>query len=183
MIGAAVDPPSQRNNGTSPATETEPPSRDTVFSLLSNSRRRAAIEVLRERDGTASVSDLATAVAAREHGVDAASLERKQRKRVYVALKQVHLPRLEDEGVVHYDPDDNTVVLADDVAELEPFLDADEESDPWPTAYLGVAAAAGLFLAATVAGAVPVPAEAVSAVLVAAVLVTALVHATVVRRQ
>lgn len=169
---------------TEPSTEPEdqdeevsgPPSRDTVFSLLSNRRRRTAIEVLRERDGSATVSDLATIVAAREHGVEPANLEAKQRKRVYVALKQVHLPRLDDEGVIIYDDEDNTVALADDVAELEPFLDADESTEPWPYVYLGVAAATTLLLATALTGVVPVGIDAVAATTVSAFVLTALAH-------
>lgn len=182
MTGAALRTTTEASAETVDDEQVGPPSRDTVFSLLSNRRRRTAIEVLRERDGSSTVSDLATIVAAREHGVEAANLESKQRKRVYVALKQVHLPRLDDEGVIVYDDEDNSVALADDVAELVPFLDADESTEQWPYVYLGIAAVALLSLAAVTAGVLPFGAAVVTAGTIGALALTAVAHLVTTRR-
>lgn len=79
---------------------------DLVFDLLSNARRRHVLELLGDHDGETSFRELTDAVARREMG-EPVSYD--QRKRVYVSLRQSHLPRLADAGVVEYDRDRGTV--------------------------------------------------------------------------
>lgn len=79
---------------------------DELFDILSNSRRRHVVELLDEHGGSAEFRELTDAVARRETGVPVSYDER---KRVYVSLRQSHLPRLADAGVVEYDPDRGTV--------------------------------------------------------------------------
>ncbi|WP_255197192.1 DUF7344 domain-containing protein [Halorarius litoreus] len=75
---------------------------DEVFTILSNARRRHVVELLVEHDGEMTFRELTDAVAKRESegpvGYDA-------RKRVYVSLRQSHLPRLADADVIEYDRD------------------------------------------------------------------------------
>lgn len=77
-----------------------------VFELLKPKRRQAVLDVLATGEARpTSVSNLAEDVAAIEYGCTPEKLESAQRKRVYIALCQVHLPRLAEAEVVSYDDD------------------------------------------------------------------------------
>lgn len=79
-----------------------------VFRLLSNERHRHALEYLTEREQT-TVSELVAAVAASEcHGDTAPEAVRTA---VYVSLRQIHLPRLAEAGLIDYDSDTNQIRL------------------------------------------------------------------------
>jgi hypothetical protein len=81
-----------------------PPTRLTecqIHQLLSNDRRRAALDHLAATRGPVGVSALSTAVAEAETGESPPP--RAVRESVYTALHQTHLPRLDACGVVHYD--------------------------------------------------------------------------------
>lgn len=76
-----------------------------ALDLLACSRRWHVVDVLAECGGTANLDELATKVAARENDKSAETVRSKERKRVYVALYQNHLPRMDRDGVVEYDGD------------------------------------------------------------------------------
>ncbi|ELZ27482.1 hypothetical protein C475_06170 [Halosimplex carlsbadense 2-9-1] len=80
-------------------------SADERHELLAAQRRRVALAVLAERAAPTELDDLARAVAARE-GEDppAEAVER-----LAVSLHHVHLPRMDELGVVDYDPSANRV--------------------------------------------------------------------------
>jgi DNA-binding transcriptional ArsR family regulator len=93
------------------------------FSILSNERRRLAIRTLTELEEV-SVSDLSESVASVEYGKDPQKLSSDERKRVYTSMRQVHIPRLEQCGVVRYDgnkvePTKKNDELAQYIHELE----------------------------------------------------------------
>lgn len=96
--------------------------RDDVFDILRNSRRRSVISYLLETGGSATVTELTEHIASQEYDVEVDDLTSEQYKRVYTALHQCHLPRLEKFDVVHTDADDETVVLDDAVARLRGYL-------------------------------------------------------------
>ena len=98
-------------------------SKNELFDVLRNSRRRAVISCLRAGGGSMSVEELTTEVAADEYGVPAGELTSEQYKRVYTGLYQCHLCRMDDLGVIDFDTDGNTVRLRDAVSDLEPYLD------------------------------------------------------------
>lgn len=119
-----------------------------IFELLQNERRRWIIAFLKDHEDQATSLDvLAEYIAALENDVDVAQLSSSQRKRVYIALYQCHLPKLDDFGVVDFDKDRGTVELRD-TAVLDPYL-ADHEtgSEGADPTKLGVA----VVVAATVA--------------------------------
>lgn len=70
---------------------------DTVFNLLSAERRRRVLKLL-DRYGTMRKSQLAEEIAKQEQNTE--SLDCQQRKRVLISLHQVHLPALENYGVI-----------------------------------------------------------------------------------
>ncbi|WP_415378963.1 hypothetical protein [Halosimplex sp. TS25] len=77
------------------------------YDLLADGRRRLALAELAERAAPVALGDLAEAVAAREE--DDASPPVGAVERVAVSLHHVHLPRVEDHGVIDYDPAANRV--------------------------------------------------------------------------
>lgn len=83
-----------------------------IYDVLRNSRRRAALSYLLEQ-GRASVREVTTHVAATEYDVAPEAVSPEQRKRVYTALSQCHLPRLDEFGVVDFDADAKTIELDD----------------------------------------------------------------------
>jgi len=76
------------------------PDRDDVFEILRCRRRRLAIQVLDEADRPVSLGELAERVAARELEIPRAALTSAQRKNVYSALQQSHLPKLDDADAI-----------------------------------------------------------------------------------
>jgi DNA-binding transcriptional ArsR family regulator len=95
----------QTGNGAAPtggATPADPVHLDDVFDVLGNARRRAALR--RVAEGSAlSQGELAEAIAAEENAVPIEAVTAAQRKRVYVSLYQIHLPRLDEAGAVAFD--------------------------------------------------------------------------------
>lgn len=83
-----------------------------IFELLANDRRQIVLKELAATERTPlSTSTLAERVACAEYGCSRNGLEAAQRKRVYIALKQSHLPKLNDTTlkVVSYRHEENLV--------------------------------------------------------------------------
>jgi len=81
--------------------------RDDIFHVLQCRRRRLVLKYLHEYSGDepADMSDIAEHIAALEHDTTVDALRSKQRQRVYIALYQSHLPKMDDAGVVEYNQD------------------------------------------------------------------------------
>lgn len=131
---------------------------DEVCHILQNGRRRNALQFLREADEVVRMGDLAEAVAAWENETTVDRLRCEQRKRVYIALHQVHLPKLDEAGVVDYDSDRGTISLLPAARPLYDAIDAlsPDVRDASPGrihAFLtGAGVVAGLALWITMAG-------------------------------
>ncbi|MGM0591481.1 MAG: DUF7344 domain-containing protein [Halobacteriota archaeon] len=133
-----------------------PLSQDTIFSILSNERRRLVIHYLKRHRESVRLRDLSTQVAAWENGVDVAELTYKQRKRVYTSLHQTHLPKLYAAGIVDYDRDRGTVRLTDRAADLDLYLEVvSAENVAWSDYYLGLSAVAAILVITAWVGVYP----------------------------
>jgi hypothetical protein len=105
-------------------------SRDEVFGILSNPRRRAAIHHMNDHpDELVQLRDLAERLAAWENDVERPAVTYKQRKRVYTSLYQSHLPKMDDLGIVHFDKNRGTVETTEWTLALHEYLDGLEETD------------------------------------------------------
>jgi hypothetical protein len=125
---------------------------DVAFDLLSNARRRYVLCYIRER-GKASVGELSRYTAAWENDVKPTALSSSQRKRVYTALHQTHLPRLDEYGIVTYDPDRGTVTPQPRLELLEEYLKEPADREPnWHRYYLGIGLAATVIALGIIAG-------------------------------
>lgn len=114
--------------------------RETVFEILRNERRRHVLRYLKAHDGeSVAFEDLLEYVTARENDVPIEELTATQRKRTYAGLTQVHLPMLEERGVIQYDPETKEVELTPRARQVEFYLEPVSESGiPWSYYFLGL---------------------------------------------
>lgn len=110
-------------------------SKDTIFDILSNSRRRYVLYYLDQEPESIQLTDLAEHVAAWENGTDVDSLGKKESKRVYVSLYQTHIPKLAEAGLIEYDKEAGTVSLASNATEIYDYLRRPEDGIPWEVIY------------------------------------------------
>jgi DNA-binding transcriptional ArsR family regulator len=159
---------------------------DAVFTLLKNERRRRVLERLDQVGGPVALGTLAEEIAAQENGSTAASVGSTERKRVYVALYQCHLPKLADAGVVEYDRRGGRVELTDAAQDvLVMARRRPNPARPWHRYYGGVGSGAAFLFVANYLDLLPVQlaANVFSAAVVAALLVLSTVHGIASRRR
>ena len=115
-------------------------SRDLVFDVLKNRRRRHALHYLKQQEEPVELSELAEQVAAWENDSTVEGISAAERKRVYTALYQSHLPKLDDAGIVEYNQSRGIVELSEKAEELDIYLELVSRDDiPWSKYYLGLA--------------------------------------------
>ncbi|OYR56775.1 DUF7344 domain-containing protein [Halorubrum halodurans] len=180
-----ASPPDVRSSGTAGS---ERPTRDEIFEVLCNERRRYVLRYLRESSADRlQIGDMVETIAAWENDKPVVDVEYADRKRVYTALRQTHLPKLDEAGVIEYDSRRGEFRPTDGMADVELYLDyVPEDEISWGEYYLGLSLIAGvLSLAAafvgTRFGVVSVSTAAV--VVVAAFLVSSGVHVYHARRN
>ena len=128
-------------------------SKDVIFELLKNRRRREVLQYLLDAEGTVTLGELAEQIAAWENDTEVTALSSDQRKRVYVALYQTHLPKMDDAGIVDYDQDRGLISLADNADLLVLYLDTDtHRQDRWDRWYAGVSVLGGALLVGAMLG-------------------------------
>ena len=155
--GAA--PLGEDDDAAAAAGPTEPTEQE-VFDILSNRRRRYALYALL-RDETATIGSLADQIAAWENDCTQEEVTSTERKRVYTALQQSHLPKLERTGLVSFDPDSGRVSPTAVADEMDIYLEVvGEEQLSWDQYYLGLSAVSaaivvGVWLGVPPFGSVP----------------------------
>ena len=92
-----------------------------VYTVLSNTRRRCALEELRGRSEAVTLRELSERLASRESGETPAP--RKLRESVYGSLHQTHLPTLDRHGLVEYDALRKEVRPQPRTRDLGPYLE------------------------------------------------------------
>ena len=127
--------------GTEPTTEL---SENELFDVLANQRRRFAVHLLkREADDSIAIGDMAEQIAAWENGIDTAEITGNERKRVYTALQQSHLPKMDDAGVVEFNKDRGVVEPTPALEDMDVYMDVVEGQEiPWSEYYLGLSGVA-----------------------------------------
>lgn len=114
--------------------------RDDVFEVLSNQRRRYAIHYLKRRNGeSVTVSELTDWVASWEYGKEIDALTHRERKRVRNALRQFHLPKMDEYGFVEYDSRRGVIELTEAASDANFYVDSLTGRDiPWSAYYCGL---------------------------------------------
>ncbi|RKD95817.1 DUF7344 domain-containing protein [Halopiger aswanensis] len=179
-----------RAGNQSDATDTEPDhilTEDELFEILSNRRRRHILhELMREQD-TLDIGTLSQQIAAWEDGLEMHEVTSSDRKRVYTALHQSHLPKMDEAGVVDFNQDRGTVSPTPVLEDVEIYMDIVRGREiPWSDYYLGLTGLSGLLLAAVSTGLGPFGAVSQSAwgvFVVVAFGVSALAHRYYARRN
>lgn len=106
---------------------------EAVFDILRNERRQQVLGYLAVTgDDVIRIGELAEHVAAVENDVAVAALSSQQRKRVYVALYQCHLPKMADANVIEFDKDRGTIHRGRNAEQITPYLDVQPEAETDP---------------------------------------------------
>ncbi len=161
--------------------EAATPSRDEVFTVLSNQRRRWVIHYLKQQnERTVQLRALVDALSAWEYERPVEELSWKKRKRIYTALRQSHLPKLDDANIITYDRSRGTVELTEGADEVQMYLEYVPANDiPWSQYYLGLVGVGVLLIGLSWSAVYPfagLSGAALSALLVVMFGVSALVH-------
>ena len=135
-------PAADENTSDEPTDRPAAPTEQEVFDILSNRRRRYALYALLN-DDTTTIGSLAERIAAWENDCTVDEVTSTERKRVYTALQQSHLPKLERTGLVSFDRETGRVHPTDTVDEMDIYLEVvGEEQLSWDQYYLGLSAVA-----------------------------------------
>ena len=103
--------------------------KDKIFHILQTQRRRHALRYLKEHDNPVEMRDLAEQVAAWENDTTVQALASDERQRVYIALYQSHLPKLDSEGIIEYNKSRGIVERGELADEFDPYLESSVDSD------------------------------------------------------
>lgn len=123
--GQAAEPAHERGtHETADASRGLP--KDVVFGLLSAKRRRRVLQFMAENGDETTLSDLADHIAALENDTEIRLLDSQQRKRVYVALYQCHLPKMDDADVIDFNHSRGTVERRAEADQLYAYLEIDQ---------------------------------------------------------
>lgn len=124
-------------------------SEDELFDVLSNKRRRFAVHLLKREEEGVEIGRMAEQIAAWENDIGMAEISGTERKRVYTALQQSHLPKMDRAGVVEFDKARGTIEPTPALDAVDLYLDVVEESEiPWNEYYLGLSAVGAVLVVA-----------------------------------
>ncbi|MFD1563883.1 hypothetical protein ACFR99_10010 [Haloarchaeobius amylolyticus] len=122
-------------------------SKDEIFHLLQNERRRMVLRYLRDTEGPVRMRDIAEQVAAWEHDTTVEELTSTQRQRVYIPLYQSHLSKLDEAGLIEYQQNRGIVERKPLADQVDKYLHLDStddstdeqhaESPGWEDYYIG----------------------------------------------
>lgn len=147
---------SPSGGGPSLDDESDDITQDVAFKMLSSRRRRHVIHYLLQREEDVSLHELSKRLAAWENDVPYDEVTYEQRMRVYTALRQSHLPKMDDEGLVEFDPDAGDTRLTEEATKLEVYLDiVPHDEIPWSSYYLGLGVLSGVVVAVAWIGLFP----------------------------
>ncbi|WP_254763815.1 DUF7344 domain-containing protein [Natrinema marinum] len=111
------------------AVETSAFSKDEIFHLLQNERRRMVLRYLRGTEGPVRMRDVAEQVAAWEHDTTVEDLTSTQRQRVYIPLYQSHLSKLDNAGLIEYQQNRGIVERKPLADRVDQYLETDADAD------------------------------------------------------
>lgn len=97
---------------------------DSILDVLSNERRRYVITHLSREGPVVGVSELTDSLARFEATDPDGDVTANERKRVYVALYQCHLPLLDKHDVVEFDKEESEVVVGRNFPMMSRYLTA-----------------------------------------------------------
>ncbi|WP_436901361.1 DUF7344 domain-containing protein [Halovenus halobia] len=112
-----------------------------MFQTLGSRRRRYTLHYLRLQDRPVPIRELSEQLSAWELGKELDTVTPKERKRLYTALHQTHLPKMDRLDIVEYDRNRGIVSLTDHIGQFDIYLDIVPHNDlPWSQFYLALGA-------------------------------------------
>jgi DNA-binding transcriptional ArsR family regulator len=102
-------------------------SKDELFHILQNERRRQVLRYVVNREGPFEMRSIAEQVAAWEHDTTVRELTSDERQRVYIALYQSHLSKLDEAGLIEYQQNRGIVEVTDAIDVVIPHVDGIED--------------------------------------------------------
>ncbi|MFB6175985.1 MAG: hypothetical protein ABEI99_02360 [Halobaculum sp.] len=126
-----------------------------LFEVLSNQRRRFAVYAVSGEEEV-ELGTLAKTIAAWENEQPVEQVTSDERKRVYTALQQSHLPKLAEAGLIDYDDRAGLVRPRPELEEYDVYMEVVGGREiPWSEYYLGLSGVAAALTAAVWVGAWP----------------------------
>lgn len=107
--------------------EEQPITKDDLFHVLQNARRRAVLRYLltNRNQRVFEMRAVAEAVAAWENQTTVQQLVSKDRQAVYISLYQNHLPKLAAHNIIEYNQSRGVIEPTSRIALFEPYLEDD----------------------------------------------------------
>jgi hypothetical protein len=96
---------------------------DEVFTALGHPRRRYLIYALSTRANDETLTEIARKLTAWEQDVRADEVSEEDRRRVHASLYHSHVPKLADLGIIEYETDENIIIRASNIEQVEMVLD------------------------------------------------------------
>jgi DNA-binding transcriptional ArsR family regulator len=158
-------------------------SRDQLFDILSSPRRRYVLYYLREQGDPIELTALAEKLAAWQDNTALEDVSPQDRKRMYVSLYQTHIPKLEEAGLITYDPDSGEISLVEEQSAVDHYLNESGNDRPWHWYYLGLTVTNIGLLGGVLAGAVQISLPLTVGIAIGSVLLLAAVHTLASRRD
>jgi len=129
---------------------------DELYDVLANQRRRFAVHLLKREEETMELGEMAEQIAAWENDINMREVTGNDRKRVYTALQQSHLPKMDKVGVVEFNKDRGVVEPTSTLTDVDVYMDVVEGREvPWSDYYLGLSGVAVALTGAVWLGAWP----------------------------
>ena len=123
--------------------------KDDLYEVLANRRRRYTVHALEGNGREMELGEIAEKVAAWENDIDEVEVSYDERKRVYTALQQSHLPKMERKGVVEYDKNRGIVKPTPALEDVDVYMEIIQGREvPWSQYYVGLSVAAVTLLGA-----------------------------------
>ena len=157
------------------------PSREEIFDVLSNGRRRCTLHYLTEHgEEPVNLREVVEYVAEWEHGKPISDVTSQERMCTYSALHQSHLPKLSSVGLIDYDSQRGEIYLEEGARNAKMYLEYEPENDiPWSAYYAGITALSGVLVALVYLGVYPfdgLSMGAVAGIVVVLLAASALLH-------
>lgn len=184
---STITPRGHGDASNGPSIDSEEPTRDDIYEVLSNPRRRYTVHYLQFREESVELGTLAEQLAAWECETPIREVTSAQRKRTYTALQQEHLPKMDSVGIVDFEQREGVVHPAEPLSEIDIYTEVISGWNfPWSDYYLGLSAVTAALLTAAALDIVPfgsLPDIAWAVFCITAYGVSAAAHAFVTRRM
>lgn len=103
---------------------------DALLDVCADRHRRIVLAVLAGEQRRLTVNDLAKAIVKHNHHVPVTETSGGQLSKLGASLHHVHLPKIEESGLVTYDPERRLVESTERFEQVQPKLSTLIEADP-----------------------------------------------------